>query len=286
MERTRIRLTVPTGRLQSAVLELLAQAGVVITATEKNYRPPVGDDRFQVKLMKAANIATVVELGKHDLGFTGLDWVRESGAAVETLFDTGLDPVRLVAAAPPGRDPFAVVGRPVVVASEYERLASGYVAERARDYRCVRTAGATEVFPPEDADLIVDNTATGAALRQNGLCEIDELLRSTTLLVGNRVALADAGLRGEIEDLVLLMQGALAARERVLLEMNVVRERLDAVVAMLPAMKAPTVQPLFGTSGFAVKAAVERRRVAQLIPALRRAGATDILESSLRRVVP
>lgn len=285
MERRKIRLTLPTGRLQAAVIELLAQAGIPVAVSDKNYRPPVGDDRFQVKLLKAANLATLVELGKHDLGFTGLDWVRENCAEVETLLDTGLDPVRIVAAAPRDSDPFAITDRPVVVASEYERLASDFVAERARSWRCVRTHGATEVFPPEDADLVVDNTATGAALRANGLVEIGELLRSSTLLVANRAALADAGLRADIDDLVLLLRSALAARDRVLLEMNVGRDRLDAVVALLPAMKSPTVQPLFAGGGYAVKAAVPKAAVARLIPSLVRAGASDILETTLRRVV-
>jgi ATP phosphoribosyltransferase len=290
MERRKIRLVLPTGRMHEAVLELLEAAGLSVARTEKDYRPLASDPRFEIKLMKAANVPALVELGKHDAGVTGLDWVRESAAEVEELMDTGLLPVRLVAAAPRGRDPFAAPGgRPLVVASEYERLTRDYMRGRAADWRYVRTHGATEVFPPEDADLIVDNTATGSALAANGLAVIDELFRSTTRFVASPRSLEEPCVREAVEDLCLLMRGALAARERVLLEMNVAAADLGRVVALLPAMKSPTVQPLYqrdGEQAFAVKAAVPRARVAELLPVLRRAGATDLLESALRRVVP
>lgn len=287
MSEPQIRLVIPTGRMHDDVVRLLADAGVRVSTGGGNYRPRCSDPRYRIKLMKAANVPTLVELGAHDAGFTGLDWIRETRADVVEVVDTGLLPVRVVAAAPRGCDPFAPGGRrPVVVASEYERLTREAMERRGVPWRYVRTWGATEVFPPEDADMIVDNTATGSALAANDLEVVDELLTSTTRFVAGPAALDDAAKREALEDLAMLMRGALAGRERVLVEMNVGAEDLDAVVRLLPAMKAPTVQPLYGNGQFAVKAAVPRAGVARLVPELRRAGASDILETVIRRITP
>jgi ATP phosphoribosyltransferase len=287
MREEKIRLVVPTGRMYGAVLRLLADAGLGIPETAKSYRPVPADPRFEVKLMKAANIPTLLELGAHDIGFSGRDWLEESEAKVECMLDTGLLPVRVVAAVPAGTDPIAEIrDRPVVVASEYERLTADYMNRRGVDWRYVRTYGATEVFPPEDADLIVDNTATGSALAANRLETADVLLDSTTLFIANRRALDDPWLREIVEDLRLLMSSVLEARRRVLLEMNVEESKLDRVLKLLPAMKSPTIQPLSGNHAFSVKAAVLTEQVPHLIPTLRRAGATDILETRLERVTP
>jgi len=283
----KIRLVIPTGRMHQEVLRLLHEAGLHVPSVERNFRPRASDPRYEVKLLKAANIPSLVEMGAHDVGFTGLDWVRESGAEVEPLLDTGLLPVRLVSAVPAGTRPLHEVrGRPVVVASEYECLTREYMGRHRVEWRFVRTWGASEVFPPEDADMIVDNTATGSSLASNRLEVLDEILSSTTLFVANRRSLDDPAVREAVEDLCLLMHSVLEARSRVLLEMNVGRDDLARVVALLPAMKAPTVQPLYGDGQFAVKAAVPRNDVHRLIPALRRAGATDILEIQIQRVIP
>jgi len=285
MERKKMRLVLPTGRMHGAVLELLREAGLDVPSSEKNYRPLASDPEIEVKLLKPANIPTLIELGAHDVGFTGLDWVRESGAAVDCLLDTGLLPVRLVSAAPAGSSPLTdPLDRPVVVASEYENLTRGYMDPRGIDWRFVRTYGATEVFPPEDADLIVDNTATGSALAANRLEILDEILQSTTQLIVNPRSLDTPVVREKVDDLCLLMRSVLAARQRVLLEMNVAQAQLERVVALLPAMKAPTVQPLYGNGEFAVKAAVPRDEVPRLILKLHRAGASDILETRIRRI--
>lgn len=280
-----IRLVLPTGRMHQAVLALLERAGLSIPRTAKNYRPQANDDRFEVKLMKPANIPTLLDMGSHDIGFSGLDWVRETGSNVETLLDTEILPVRLVSAAPVGAVPFERTDRPLVVASEYERLTREYMTRRGVEWTFLRTYGATEVFPPEDADMIVDNTATGSALAANHLEAIDLLLRSTTWFIASPQALRRPEVRRAVDDLCLLLRGALDADKRVLLEMNVDGTRLDAVVELLPAMKAPTVQPLYGNGEYAVKAAVPRDRVAQLIPQLRAAGASDILETDITRVI-
>lgn len=286
MSNRKIRLVLPKGRMHDTVRSLLGGAGLQLPASQRNYRPHASDPTFQVKLMRAANIPTLVEMGAHDVGFTGLDWVLESGAKVETVLDTGLLPVRIVSAAPVGTRPFKeITGRPIVVASEYENLAADYMRRQNVDWRLVRTYGATEVFPPDDADLIVDNTATESTLAANRLAVLDELLTSSTLFIANRESMRDPFIRERLEDLALLMRSVLDAGKRALLEMNVPGERLEQVVALLPAMKSPTVQPLYGNGEFAVKAAVPREAVPKLVPILLRAGARDILETEIQRVI-
>lgn len=286
MPERKIRLVLPTGRMNAAVLSLLEDSGLCVRASHKDYRPKADNPDFEIKLLKPANIPTLVELGAHDIGFSGLDWVQESDAQVERLLDTELLPVRLVSAAPIGSDPFTIVkGRPLRVASEYERLTRIYMGEKRVDWRYVRSWGATEVFPPEDADLIIDNTATGSALVANRLEVVDEIMRSTTQLIANPSSLRNTDIQQPIDNLVVLLRSVLEARKRVLLEMNVSEECLLQVVDLLPAMKAPTVQPLFGDAEFAVKAAVPRHEVPRLIPLLRRAGATDILQTKIERLI-
>lgn len=280
-----LRLVVPKGRIQEGVAKLLAEAGYGLRIDARSYRPACEAPDVQVKLLKAQNIASLTALGAHDAGFTGHDWVVETGADVVELFDTGLDPVRVVAAAPVGID-LAKLGRPVVVASEYEQLARRFCTERGLAHVYVRTYGATEVFPPEDADLIVDNTASGTTLAANDLTIVGEVLRSTTRFVASHAALAHPDKGPRLRELTVLMESILRARGRVLLEMNVATDRLEAVTALLPAMKTPTVQPLHGGGGFAVKAAVRRDEVNRLIPRLHEAGASDILQYAIEKVVP
>lgn len=281
-----IKLVLPKGRIFERVRTLLGDCGLDIHVPDRAYRPTCRDDRLQVKIMKAQNIPTLIELGSHDVGITGHDWVQETGADVEVLLDLGFDPVRIVAAAPRGVDIEALAAeRPLRVATEYEALTRRWLDARGLRARIIRSYGATEVFPPEDADLIVDNTATGTTLRENGLDILDTLLRSTTQIVAHRAALADPVKREIIDEVMLLVGAVLDGRDRVLLEMNIPSDRLESLIATLPAMKSPTVAQLWGEQGYAVKAAVPRRDVARLLPALRRLGATDILETAIRKVM-
>src|SRR5207248_1785049 len=237
--------------------------------------------------LKPQNIVEMLALGSRDLGFAGADWVAELEANVVELLDTGLDPVQVVAAAPQELlENGALPARAIVVASEYERLARRWIAARGLSAEFVRSYGATEVFPPEDADVIVDNTATGATLEANGLAVVDEVMRSSTRLYANPVALADPARRRRIDDLVMLLNSVLVARRRVMLEVNASAECLDAVVAVLPSMRRATVAPLFGNGGYAVKAAVPRDALPQVIPAVKAAGGTDVVVSTLSTVVP
>lgn len=282
-----LHLGLPKGRMYSGVISLMSEAGIYIRSDERTYRPVVSLPGLEVKILKPQNIAQMLELGSRDIGFAGRDWVAELGVAVVELLDTGLDPVKLVAAAP--RE-LLVDGnlpkRRLVIASEYEQLAKRWIAERGVDARVIRTYGATEVFPPEDADCIVDNTATGATLRANGLHIVDELMTSSTCLYASQMAMDNPEKRSRIEDIVLLLSGVLAARRRVMIEVNVTRECLDAVVSLMPAMKQATVSPLQGTVGFAVKAAVLKADLPRVIPLIKAAGGTDIAVSALAQIVP
>jgi len=262
-------------------LSLLGDAGIHVRPGARGYRPDVSLPETEAKLLKPQNVVEMLAAGSRDAGFAGADWVAELQADVVELLDTELDQVQIVAAAP-GELP----DRRVVVASEYERLARAWIADRGVAADFVRSYGATEVFPPEDADVIVDNTATGATLEANGLRVIDVLMQSSTRLYANPRTLEDAARRRRIEDLVLLLRSVLDARRRVMLEVNASAECLDAVVAALPAMRRATVSPLFGNHGYAVKAAVPRDALPLVIPAVKAAGGTDVVVSRLSQIVP
>jgi len=276
-----LRLGLPKGRMEAGVLSLLGDAGIHVRPGARGYRPDVSLPETEAKLLKPQNVVEMLAAGSRDAGFAGADWVAELEADVVELLDTELDQVQIVAAAA-GPMP----DRRVVVASEYERLARAWIAERRLSADFVRSYGATEVFPPEDADVIVDNTATGATLEANGLRVIDALMQSSTRLYANPRALDDAARRRRIEDLVLLLRSVLDARRRVMLEVNASAECLDAVVAALPAMRRATVSPLFGNNGYAVKAAIPRDVLPLVIPAVKAAGGTDVVVSRLAQIVP
>jgi len=284
------RLGLPKGRMEQGVLTLLADAGIRVRPSARGYRPEVSLPGAEAKLLKPQNIVEMLALGSRDVGFAGADWVAELQADVVELLDTGLAPVQLVAAAPVallenGQLPRAT-DRRYIVASEYERITRSWIKAKGLCAEFVRSYGATEVFPPEDADVIVDNTATGATLEANGLAIVDVLTRSSTRLYANRAALDDPSRRRSIDDLVLLINSVLEARRRVMLEVNASAACLDAVVAVLPSMRQATVARLFGNGGYAVKAAVPRELLPQLIPAVKAAGGTDVVVSTLSQIVP
>ena len=281
-----LRVVLPKGRIFERVDALWDDCGLPLKRAARDYRPTVPDDRFRVKIMKAQNIPTLIEMGNHDLGITGIDWVSETSADVVELLDLGFDPVRIVAAAPATVSAEALLNKPgVVVVSEYEQLTRRWLESRGADYRFVRSYGATEVFPPEDADLVVDNTATGATLVDNGLRIIHTLMTSTTRVIASKAAMDDPVRRNVIEELLLLIRAVLDARKRVILEMNIESALLAGLIATLPAMKSPTIAKLYGSDDYAVKVAVPRADVARLVPELKRLGATDILETALRKVI-
>ena len=273
--------------MQAGVLNLLSQAGVDVRLGERGYRPSLSLPGFDAKLLKSRNVVEMLHAGSRDVGFAGADWVAELDADLVELLDTGLDPVRLVAAAPASllADGALPADRTLVVASEYARLTEAWIARQPFDAVFVRSYGATEAFPPEDADLIVDNVATGATLRQNGLVVVDTLMRSSTRLYANHAAAAGPARNGAVQDLALLLESALEARNRVMLELNVSALDLDSVVPALPCLREPTVSRLHGGDGYAVRVAVPRRGLPELLVALKALGATDLVVSQPRQIV-
>jgi len=281
----RLKIVIPKGSIFEGVIRLFNDAGIYININERVYRPVVNDPELQIKILRPQNIPDLIEIGSHDAGFTGKDWVIESNADVIEIMDLKLNPVKIVSAIPEATEISPLRKKRIIVASEYERLTRDFLKKEGFRYKFLRTYGATEVFPPEDADMIIDNTATGNTLREHKLKIYKVIMESTTRFIAGRQTLKDPWKRNKIEELRMLFQSVLDARERVMLEMNVPREKFDRIVKILPCMRSPTVAPLYGEKGFAVKIAVKRSEVVKLIPRLKKLGATDILEYEFRKVV-
>jgi ATP phosphoribosyltransferase len=280
------RILIPKGRIYDNVSALFSEAGFPLRLADRTYRPMIGADWMDVKIMKPQNVGELLELGSHDAGFTGIDWIKESNADVVEVLDLGFDRVQIVAAIPSECNEEYLKSKRIVVATEYVNIAEAWLSAAGYNYRLLRTYGATEVFPPDDADMIIDNTSSGQTLKDNGLKIITCLLESSTRFVASKAAMADPGKRGRIEELAMLFKAVLDGRDRVILEMNVNEENFNALVTGMPAMRSPTVSPLCGNDGFAIKIAVKKNEVPDLIPRLKKLGAMDIVEYDLRKVVP
>ena len=282
-----LRLGIPKGRMAEGVNRLMTDAGIQIQSAAREYRPEVSLGGLETKLLKPQAIVKMLQLGSRDIGFAGADWVEEFGGAVVELLDTGLDPVRVVVAAPGGklRDSNEL-NRPLVVASEFERLTEQWIERHQLQAKFLRSFGATEVYPPEDADCIIDVVATGATLKANGLDVIEEIMTSTTRLFAAPAVLDQPDQRARIDELILLLQSVLNARRRVMVEINVTGEVLERVVNALPCMREPTISPLHGNQGFAIKVAAPRQDLPALITKIKALGGTDIVVSQLTQIVP
>lgn len=286
-DRSIVRVGLPKGRMRDGVLRLMADGGVDVRGSDRGYRPSLALPGFEAKFLKPQNIVEMLAMGSRDIGFAGADWVAELGADLVELLDTELDAVSMVVAAPSA----SLIGEdlppgPLVIASEYETLTTAWMARRGLDARFVRSYGATEVFPPEDADVIVDITQTGDTLRANNLEPVEEIMRSSTRLYANGAALEDPVKRERIECLVLVLGSVLEARRRVMVEVNVTADRLAGLIEVLPCMREPTLSPLHGDGGYAVKAAVPRVDLARIIPLLRKRGGTDVVVTRLAQIAP
>ena len=283
-----VRLALPKGRMFDQVVDLLKGAGISIRQSERGYRPTISLPNFHAKILKPRNVITMLEAGSRDIGFAGADWIVETGTTdVHELIDTGLNPVRLIVAAPHellenGKLP----QRKLVIASEYPSLAKRWIDDNQLDAEVVQTFGATEVFPPEDADCIIDNTSTGSTLRANGLDIIDEIMTSSTRLYASKAAMECEQLRSQIDDFAMLVKAVLQARGRLMMDLNVAQENLQAVVDCLPSMRTPTISPLSDSGWVAVRAAVPRKELAEIIPKLKSAGACDIVTTSAEQLIP
>jgi ATP phosphoribosyltransferase len=280
-----VQLALPKGRMKDGVLELLQDAGIRVRMSSRGYRPTISLPNYQTKILKPQSIVEMLALGSRDVGFAGADWVAELDANVVELLDTGLDQVRIVAAAPVDMlENGALPTTKLRVASELEQLTKKWIEKQGLNATFLRSYGATEVFPPEDADLIVDITATGDTLRANKLTIVDELMTSSTRLYASPAALDDPEKRQQLDRLVLVLQSVLQARKRAMVEVNVTQDRLEAVIAVLPCMREPTLAPLHGGTGYAVKAAVPRELLPQVIPEIKQRGGTDIVVTKLEQI--
>ncbi|MEM1164724.1 MAG: ATP phosphoribosyltransferase [Planctomycetota bacterium] len=294
-DATLLHVALPKGRMHDGVVKLLGEAGISVRVSARGYRPVLSIPAAEAKILKPQNVIEMLAEGTRDVGFAGADWVQELGVQdrVVELLDTELDPVRIVLAAPDelvaedatlsGPMPH---GGQLRIATEYVALTRGWVADRGLQATVVRSFGATEVFPPEDADAIVDNTATGSTLRANGLEIVGEVMRSSTRLYASRSAWEDTGKRARLEELVLLVRSVVEARKRVMLTLNVSRDGLASVLGFLPCMRQPTVAELSAGEGYSVQVAVMRKELTDLIPRIKAAGGTDVIVQPVAQIVP
>lgn len=291
-EGSRVKFAIPKGRMQEGVVKLLGEGGIKVTIPggDRSYRAVVsGIDGFDVKLLKPQNIVEMLHVGTRDVGFAGYDWVVEKGFEDELveLLDTGLDKVRIVAACP---DPAFIEdakanNKPLRIASEYSTLCNQYIKQNGINAQLVRAYGATEIFPPDDADMILDNTSTGSTLKANGLEIIGVHMRSSTRLYANKAALANPEKKAAIDQLVLLLKSVLNGRQHKMLDFNIdSKEQLDAIIDDLPCMRAPTVSELYHTNGYAVRVCVLNDQVPKLIFSLKEKGARDIVVSKTLQI--
>jgi ATP phosphoribosyltransferase len=289
-----LSLVLPKGSLERATLELFDAADLTVRrSSDRDYHASIEDPRVdRVRFLRPQEIPSYLERGLFDLGITGRDWISETGADVVSLGElryskatTG--PVRVVLAVPESAPWRSVADLPegVRISTELPALTSRYLEARGINAMVVPSYGATEAKVPDIVDAIVDLTETGSSLRRNGLRILDTLLTSYTELVANTGAYADTSKRAAMEDIALLLRGAIEARGNVLLKLNVAAAQLAAVTAMLPAMSSPTVTALARGDMSAVETVVPKRSVNTLIPALKSAGARDILEIPISKIV-
>jgi ATP phosphoribosyltransferase len=289
-----LKLVLPKGSLEKATLELFELADLgVRRSSGVDYKATIDDPRIdEVRILRPQEIPRYVARGLFDIGITGRDWVEETASDVNTLgelkYSKASDvPVRIVLAVP-GDSPWnSVTDLPqgIKVASEYPEMTRRYFEKHGIAADIELSYGATEAKVPDIVDVVVDLTETGRALKAAGLKIIDTILTSHTELIANPLAYADADKRHAMEQIQTLLSGVLDARGKVLVKMNVPTAALEAVIAILPSMKSPTVNELFGEQGYAIETVVEKRQINVLIPALKDAGASDILELPLSKIV-
>ena len=287
----KLRVLLAKGRIYESVYELLSDVGISLKLAERTYFPSTNQDDLAFQVVKPQIASALLASNKADVGFSGKDWVYENGVQdeVEEIMDLGFDPVRIVAAIPNTVDFDALIKKPVTIATEYQTLSKKWVDEKKIDGKIFRTWGTSEGFVQDNEDslaqILIDNTSTGSSLRANNLKIVDTLMTSSTRMYASKEALKDPAKKQKIMELKMLFESVLNARGRVMLEMNVAKDKFDGLIKALPSMKSPTVSPLFGDDGYAVKIAVKKSEVPTLLPKLQALGATAILEYALRKVV-
>ena len=289
-----LRLVLPKGSLERATLQLFEDADLAPTrASDVDYKATVDDPRVvDVTILRPQEIPRYVADGLFDVGVTGRDWIEETSVEVVTLTELHYSkatarPIRMVLAVG-GDSPWQTVAdlpRDVRVHTEYPELTRRFLEKHGVDARITLSYGATEAKIPEIADAVVEITETGRALRAAGLRVLDTILVSYTELIANPASYADDEKRRAMEQLQTLLLGALEARGRVLVKLNVDEANLGGVIALLPALKSPTVSKLYGEDGYAVETVVAKSDINILIPALKEHGATGILELPISKIV-
>ncbi len=287
----KLKIGLPKGSLQQATFEMMRRAGFNVSAGARSYFPSIDDDELEAMLIRAQEVSRYVDHGVLDVGITGRDWVLESGARVREVEElvyakSGLKPVRWVLAVPAGsriRKVKDLQGKRI--ATELVNVTKSYLKRAGVRAEVEFSWGATEAKAPALADAIVELTETGSSLAANNLRIVDTVLESSTVLVANPAAWKDKWKRTKIENLALLLRGALAARTRVGLKMNVSKKKLAGVLSVLPAMKTPTVSPLARGDWCAVETIIDEETVRDIIPRLKRAGAEGIVEYALNKVI-
>jgi ATP phosphoribosyltransferase len=289
-----LSLVIPKGSLEQATLELFDAADLTVRrSSDRDYHAMIDDPRIdRVRFLRPQEIPSYVEQGLFDFGITGRDWITETGADVASLGELQYSkatsqPVRVVLAVPAAAPWQEVTDLPegVRISTEFPLLTRRYLEARGVKAVVIASYGATEAKVPDIVDAIVDLTETGTSLRRNGLRILDTLLTSYTELIANPVAYGDPAKRDAMEDIALLLRGAIRARGNVLLKLNVGAADLAAVTAILPAMSSPTITSLARGDMHAVEAVVPKRGVNTLIPALKAAGGRDILEVPISKIV-
>src|SRR5450631_387849 len=287
----KLRVGIPKGSLQEATLQLFSQAGLQIHTNARSYFATTGDPEIECMLIRAQEMARYVEHGALDAGLTGFDWVVESGLEVVTVADLiyakqSRGKVRWVLAAPEASSYRAAEDLSgCIIATELVNVTKNYFRSRGVEVKVEFSWGATEVKPPMLADAIVEITETGSSLRANHLRILDTVLESNTQIVANKVAWEDSDKRRKIENLALMLKGAMAAKDRVGLMLNVRKEDLERVLAVLPALKRPTISTLSDPEWLAVNTVIEEHTAWEVIPRLKEANAQGIVEYPLNKVV-
>lgn len=288
---SRLKLGIPKGSLQEATVDLFGRAGWRIVVGSRSYVPTIDDDEIECLMVRAQEMARYVETGALDVGITGHDWVVETGADVQEMAELvyakqRLARVRWVLAVPEDsaiRDARDLNGK--VIATEVVHITENYLARFGVKARVDFSWGATEVKVPQLADAIVEVTETGSSLRANRLRIVDTVLESATVFIANKNAIGDAWKREKAENLILMLQGAIAAASRVGLLLNVRRNDLAGVLEVLPALKKPTISTLSDPDWVAINTIIEEGVVRQILPKLKAARAQGIVEYPLNKIV-
>ena len=287
----KLKILLAKGRIYESVYELLSDVGISIYLPDRTYFPITNQDDLAFQVVKPQIVSCLLATDKADVGFSGKDWVYENEVQdkVEEIMDLGFDPVRIVAAIPEAYDFQKIISKPVTIATEYQTLSRKWVQDKKIDGTLFRTWGTSEGFVQDNEDsiaqILIDNTSTGSSLKANKLKIVDTLMESSTRMYASKTAMQNPEKRQKIMELKMLFQTVLNARSRVMLEMNVPEDKFDALVKALPSMKSPTVSPLFGGNGYAIKIAVKKSDVPTLLPKLQAEGASDIVEYELRKVM-